>query len=441
MEVIFHYSEIALKKGNRSFYEQILRQNIANSLKQNCDILAKVSIKQSTGFINGEFNQDINCLFQVLLLTPGIAWFGIEYANLPLSTFKDKKYAQVMYQEIALLLHLYFKKFSKHLHINVVRKNKILKVTSQDIWINLRQLQRKSANVGVGGNVFENNIDKEGQIKKKLLDIIGEHIDRLHSLQIIIDNKAVHIYARFNGVFGLPVGATGKGVVLFSGGIDSPVAAFVAAKRGISFDLLHFSPYSADEIKQTKIYEIYKKLKLINPYARLFVASVPFSKQAKTNQEIIAKLYNPMVVFKRIIAQVACLLGTKLYKNGFIVVSGDSLGQVSSQTISNLIAVNKAFYYTNIKQNIKNDQSDQELCLDRAVFVRPLSGMNKDEIIDIAKQINTYDSSIKEYVDCCSILAKTSKTSTNLGKIQMQDKYLNIEKIIKQAFDTVQKIE
>jgi len=199
------------------------------------------------------------------------------------------------------------------------------------------------------------------------------------SLRVLEDGIYVHT-SQFEGIGGLPAGTSGHVVVLLSGGFDSPVAAYLMAKRGcsLSFVFFHAYPYVGDEVK-AKVRELVEVLCTYQQRCSLYIVNYGRIQQA------IAEACDPTyrtVLFRWYMLRAAELLANKLQAEG--LVTGDVLGQVSSQTLSNLAL------------------------LDRATLLpvlRPLLGHNKREIIDLARRIGTHDISVRPHDDACALFA------------------------------------
>lgn len=448
-QIIFRYSEIGLKGQNLRFYEKILQNNIFNTIKyiykKELDFVIKFDQKQGKIYINSESAEKASKIAEKILLSlkyvSGIAWYAKVEQTVTTKEFASD-YKVALDKTLKQLGTFYFE------NIVVKRYDKSLSFTSHDIWLYvrkyLRDLQDNKADVIQKSSVVKqydihsvnNSSNKDHDMKlKNRVTKSGNRVTSKQDLIILIHKNNVLFAVKKLGLGGLPVGATGKGIVLFSGGIDSPVASIMMANRGTNFSLLHFTPLSAQEIKKTKIYKLYKVLKLYNPYTKLYIANIPFIQDLlKNNNKLQSqKIYNLMILFKRLIVRIAYRFGAKLYKYNFITVLGDSLGQVSSQTISNMIATTESFYSFN------NDKCSDSI--KKSVLIRPLVGLNKDFIIDLAKKYGTYELSIQEYIDCCSRLAKNSKTETNLSKMQTQEAELDMNSIVGRSIETIQVVE
>ena len=201
------------------------------------------------------------------------------------------------------------------------------------------------------------------------------------TVDIRITNERIYVYTKnVKGVGGLPVGTSGHLITLLSGGFDSPVASFLMSRRGCDQTLIFFHayPFVGDEVKE-KILELSQVLSQYQRRGVLFV--IPFGEIQTMISEKCRESYRTLF-FRRYMLETAQLLGRKINAKG--LVTGDALGQVSSQTIENMAAVEKG--------------------LDLPVL-RPLVGAGKREIIDWARQIGTHDISVRPHDDACSMLA------------------------------------
>ena len=235
-------------------------------------------------------------------------------------------------------------------------------------------------------------------------------------MEIVVDigNKNCFIYSeKMKGIGGLPVGTAGKLVSLISGGIDSPVASFMMMRRGARIVFVHFKNKTVSSgAGSDKIEKLVETLSCFQGRSKLYV--VPFEEFQK---EIIAKIpsKNRMIIYRRVMFKLSEIIAKKENAKGF--VTGDSLSQVASQTIDNINAIYKA-------ANLP--------------ILPPLIGINKQETIDLAKQIDTYETSIIPYQDCCSFLiAKHPETRARLDEIIRQEENLEIDEIVKRVMDRI----
>ena len=257
----------------------------------------------------------------------------------------------------------------------------------------------------------------------RLLDAFPELKVDVHKpevlLQVEIRNK-INIYSvEIPGPGGMPIGTAGKAMLLLSGGIDSPVAGYMIAKRGVQIEATYFHapPYTSDRAKQ-KVVDL---AKLVSRYSGPMVLNVV------NFTDIQLAIYEKCphdeltIIMRRYMMRIAEELGKKSGCLGLI--TGESIGQVASQTMQSL-------YCTN------------EVC-EMPVF-RPVIGFDKQEIIDLSEKIGTYETSIQPFEDCCTIfVAKHPVTKPNLNIIKNDEKHLDdcIEEMLKTAIDTVESIE
>lgn len=237
--------------------------------------------------------------------------------------------------------------------------------------------------------------------------------------KIYIDVKEnVYVYAdRFEGLGGLPIGSSGKGLLLLSGGIDSPVAGFMVAKRGMKIDCLHFHsyPFTSKRALQKAI----DLGEILSAYTgKMTIYSINLADIYKEiNQNCDRR--ETTILSRRFMMRIANKIAeSKEYQ---ALITGESLGQVASQTIESISVI--------------NDSSERPI-------LRPLVAMDKKDIIDISYKIGSYEKSIEPYDDCCSIFAPDSPlTKPKLKYIKMSEEKLDIEKLENEAIDKIEIIE
>ncbi len=255
---------------------------------------------------------------------------------------------------------------------------------------------------------------------------IGELLEKETKIEVDLKNPELIIFIdiqkedllvfseKIKGLGGLPVSTSGKGLLLFSGGIDSPVAGHLMQRRGMHIDLVHFHVFTkAEKLKETKIFELAKTLAKFQAKIRLY--AVPYYLFQMKALEFES---NELVLFRRFMLKTAEELAKK--SGAKALITGDSLGQVASQTIENLQATDSAV---------------------KTIVLRPLIGLDKEQIVKIAKEIGTYEPSIKPYKDCCSIITKKAKTRSNLKKLEEIEEKIEIEKLIEETLKLVEEIE
>jgi tRNA uracil 4-sulfurtransferase len=197
---------------------------------------------------------------------------------------------------------------------------------------------------------------------------------------------------KLKGPGGLPVGTSGRVLVLLSGGIDSPVAAYLMAKRGCRVDFIHFTATSMhrEEALDSKVWHLAQQLGRYTFGSRLFLVPYVHFDLALMRQKVEYEL----VLFRRFMGRVAERLADQIRARG--LVTGDNLSQVASQTMSNLVSTSRA--------------------CEIPIF-RPIIAFNKDETIALAEKIGTYEISIKPYKDCCALISGNPKTRSNHEKL------------------------
>jgi thiamine biosynthesis protein ThiI len=216
-------------------------------------------------------------------------------------------------------------------------------------------------------------------------------------------------------ISGMPVGSAGKGLLLISGGIDSPVAGYMMAKRGMKLDCLHFHsfPYTGEAAKE-KVVELAKKVGEYNGGINLYVVSFTHIQEAihkHCPEEFM------ITIMRRFMMRIAERLAKQ--QNDQAIITGESLGQVASQTIESMTSSNSVVTMP---------------------VLRPLVAFDKIDIIEIARKIDTYETSILPYEDCCTVfLPKFPAIKPNLERVQRAESRLDIDALIDEAFANVEK--
>ncbi|GAA3985751.1 tRNA 4-thiouridine(8) synthase ThiI [Actinomadura viridis] len=236
-----------------------------------------------------------------------------------------------------------------------------------------------------------------------------------HTLSIEVDRDEVFVFSGgLAGQGGLPVGMSGRGLVLMSGGIDSPVAAYRMMRRGLHLDYLHFSgmPFTGPE-SIYKAYALVRELDKFQGGSRLFV--VPFGKAQQAIKSSGADRLS-VIAQRRLMLRTGEVLARRL--GGGTLITGDALGQVSSQTLTNLTALDDAV---------------------ELPVLRPLIGMDKVEIMDQARRIRTLTISELPDEDCCTLLApRRAETRAKIDDLHRIEKRLDVEELAEQLAGSVQ---
>ncbi len=376
--LLIKYGEIALRGKNRGQFETKLILNI----RKNLDGLGNFYVVKEQGrFILENLDGDIDYDLVIPKVKVVIGIVGIA---------KCVKIESKNLDEI------------KEVAFNVLkdtRKNeKTFKVISKRADKNF-PLKSNELSIEVGEYLYENT-DLEVDVKKPEIKINVE----------IRSN--VYIYANtIKTIGGLPYGSSGKGVLLLSGGIDSPVAGFLMAKRGVELICVYFHspPYTSERAK-IKVCDLAKRLSDFTGGIKLYV--VPFTKTQLYLYDKVAP-EKITILLKRAMIKIGEKISEK--EKGLGLIMGDSVGQVASQTMHSINAINSA---TTLP------------------LYRPLTSFDKQEIIDLAKEIGTYDISSRPYEDCCTIfVAKHPETKPKRSIIESIDKNLDIEELLNEAVD------
>jgi thiamine biosynthesis protein ThiI len=258
----------------------------------------------------------------------------------------------------------------------------------------------------VGGYILHNS-NKELSVNVKTPECIVHIEIREHAY--IWSSKD-----KIKGVGGLPYGINGSTMLMLSGGIDSPVAGYLMARRGVALNCVyyHSHPYTSERAKD-KVKELAKILARYTEEVNLYI--VPFT---EIQMSIIEKCREDelTILMRRFMMRIACSLADKLGIDS--VATGESIGQVASQTMDGLI--------------VSTD------CADRPVF-RPLISMDKEDIMTIARQIDTYETSILPYEDCCTIFVpKHPKTHPKVDKMRKSEEALDIDSLVNSAIENME---
>ena len=377
--IVIRYGEIFLKGKNRKIFENLLKDNIQNSLK---DIPHKFSVKHTRYIVsNYGNNEDLVC--QKLNKV-----FGI-YSYSPAIMIPND--LQKIY-EIATDLS---KDFVGTFKVETNRADKTISKTSIEI-------SRE-----IGGNILKNNPNLKVDVKKPQ-NIV--HIDIRETGETFIFTQEI------KGLGGLPTGCAGKGLLLLSGGIDSPVAGFMMAKRGMRLDGLHFHsyPYTGIAAKE-KVIKLAEKVGEYSGRFNLYVVS--FTEIQEQIHEKCPENYM-ITIMRRFMMRIAERLSKQIDSQA--IITGECLGQVASQTIESMTSSNSVVTMP---------------------VLRPVIAFDKEEIVEIAEKIDTFETSILPYEDCCTVfLPKNPLIKPKLEKVLYEESKLDVEGLINKAMENIEKI-
>ncbi len=377
------FGEIFLKGKNRNiFYKQAI-----NNIKRNIREIkhGKIYTESSKLYIEAD-RQDFEKLKENILKV-----FGISYLAYVLKTNKD---LDSIYEATKEVVENSYADNKYTFKVESRRTDKTFKLKSPEL------------SAKIGGFM--------------LRDFPNLRVD-VHNpdFKLYIDVKEnVYVYAdRFEGLGGLPIGSSGKGLLLLSGGIDSPVAGFMVAKRGMKIDCLHFHsyPFTSKRALQKAI----DLGEILSAYTgKMTIYSINLADIYKAiNQNCDRR--ETTILSRRFMMRIANKIAEN--KEYQALITGESLGQVASQTIESISVI--------------NDSSERPI-------LRPLVAMDKKDIIDISYKIGSYEKSIEPYDDCCSIFAPDSPlTKPKLKYIKMSEENLDIEKLENEAIEKMEIIE
>jgi len=386
--LLVHYGEIALKGGNRSLFENRMLQNVRAAIAPfgQSDVRkteVRFIVYPKTGGAQTPAFDDKKALTALSRV------FGVESVSPAIAVAPDIG----LITEAALSQADSLGLRGKSIRVECKRSNKSFPLNSQQV-----NMLVGKALVDAGCSVDLDNPDETVFIE-------------------ILKDKALVAFGRIRGPGGLPVGSSGRVLSLLSGGIDSPAASWLMMKRGCDIDLLHVHQFAGNkDAKSSKIMRLARLIRGFSPHrVRLYL--VPYLEFYKKTTAIQSS--SELVVFRRFLLRLGNALAAK---EGYLgMVTGDSLGQVASQTLENLYA------------------TDEVAAL--PVF-RPLIGYNKQEIVSLAMRIGTFDTSIEPYKDCCSLVAtKNPSTRVPLEKAKRIEQEIEMEKIVERTLADMEVVE
>lgn len=375
--VLLKYGEIALKGLNRPMFEQRLVKNLAHVLEP----IGKFSIRKSQSMIYVEPLEET--MDMELAIEQMQKVFGI--VNICPAVSCEKDMDSIAKTTIACLQEMDTE--GKTFKVEAKREDKQFPLNSPQI---CQQM---------GGCILKN-------VSGLKVDVHNPDI----LVQIEIRKKAYIFTEKVAGAGGMPVGTNGKAALLLSGGIDSPVAGWMIAKRGVALDAVHFHshPYTSDRAKE-KVIDLAKILSAYTGKINLHV--IPFTEIQLAIIDQCPKNYLTLIM-RRVMMRIA----ERIAKQGHAqaLITGESIGQVASQTMESLAVTDHA--------------------VSMPVF-RPCIGMDKEEIVQISKKIDAYETSILPYEDCCTIFVpKHPKTRPEIAEILEAEQALtNLEEMIETA--------
>lgn len=384
---LIKYGELAIKGKNRYLFEN----RLVDTIRKNLKIVGQFKVQKEQGRITVEpidDNVDVKMIIDRLSRIFGI--IGIAYGT---------KHEEVSVEAAEMLALHHMKEACKDegittFKVETRRADKRFPMKSMELSAHL------------GGYLLD---QMPGKLK---VDV--------HNPDVVLRvelRSGSYVYSKtYKGAGGMPYGTNGKATLLLSGGIDSPVAGWMIAKRGVEVDAVYFHspPYTSERATQ-KVVDLAKKVAVYTGGMKVHI--VPFT---DLQMRIYEKCPHEQltIIMRRIMMEIAQRIAVK--NNSMGLITGESIGQVASQTMHGLVCTDAA--------------------ANMPVF-RPLIGFDKDEIVTIAKKIDTFETSILPYEDCCTIFVpKHPETKPKLESIERSEVALEdeLETMIQQAIDTME---
>lgn len=384
--LIAKYGEIGVKGKNRYIFENKLIRNIKNMLKS----VGEFNVYKEYGRIYIDVDdsnyetaiEEVRKVFGVVGVCPAI---------------KREKDYELLKETALFLLKNKIEAGNKTFKIASKRGDKSFHLTSQEMSIDI------GGYVLTGINAMEDEMYTSAKVDVKNPDVV---------ITCEYRNEHILVYAdSVSGFGGLPLGTNGKAMTLLSGGIDSPVASWLVAKRGVDIEAVHFHSYPfTNERSQEKVRELAKILsKYCGPINLHMVNILDIQKAIaeKCNEE------ESTILSRRFMMRIAQEIGKKRYCDALI--TGESIGQVASQTMQGINCTNAV--------------------VEIPVF-RPLIAMDKVDIIKTAEEIGTYETSIIPEADCCALFSpKKPVTKPRLERLEKSESKLDVEELVKSAIE------
>ncbi|HFH7411666.1 TPA: tRNA uracil 4-sulfurtransferase ThiI [Streptococcus agalactiae] len=374
-EIMIRYGELSTKKKNRMCFINKLKNNMEHVLSIYPDVSVKTDRDRGHVYLNGtDYHEVAESLKEI---------FGIQAFS---PSFKVEKNVDTLVKAVQEIM------------TSVYKDGMTFKITAKRSDHSF-ELDSRALNHTLGDAVFSVLPNIKAQMKQP--DI---------NLKVEIRDEAAYIsYENIRGAGGLPVGTSGKGMLMLSGGIDSPVAGYLALKRGVDIEAVHFAspPYTSPGALK-KAHDLTRKLTKFG--GNIQFIEVPFTEIQEEIKEKAPEAYL-MTLTRRFMMRITDRIREN--RNGLVIINGESLGQVASQTLESMQAIN---------------------AVTATPIIRPVVTMDKLEIIDIAQKIDTFDISIQPFEDCCTIFAPDRpKTNPKIKNTEQYEKRMDVEGLVERA--------
>ena len=377
--IVIRYGEIGTKGKNKKDFIKCLYNNIKNSLKKNKKLKFMNRYDRQYVELNGE---DPKTLYSSLNMIAGISSYSPCY-------FTERNIDSLKETIKEIIKDMDFKTFK----VDTKRADKTFEIESMEV------------NKIIAGVILRN--------KEVKVDVHEPEV----KFNIEIRGEGIYIYhEKYKGMGGYPLGVGGKALVLLSGGIDSPVACFEMMKRGVTIECIHFAsfPYTSKAAEE-KVFDLAHKLNALQADIKLHM--IPFTKLQEAIYENVDESY-AITIMRRMMYRISERVARR--NNCLALVSGESVGQVASQTLNSMQVINEVTSFP---------------------MIRPLACFDKLEIIDIARKIDTYDISIRPFEDCCTIFTpKNPVTKPSLEAAINYENKFNYEELIDEIMKNINTI-
>lgn len=376
--VMIFFGELSTKGKNIMDFIRLLGKNVSHALKD--FKTAEVEVKKDHIYVilNDENYEDIK---KQLKKVPGIGSFALAKAvENDIEKIKEEA------------LRVYLLSGKTTFKVETKRVYKDFPMHSDEI------------NRAIGGRILKT-------VETSKVDVHNPEL-RIH---VMVREDSTYVYAiKEKGMGGYPLGIAGKSLLLISGGIDSPVASYLMMKRGVKLECIHFAapPYTSSKVID-KIHDLLKIMTQYQPDIKLYI--VPFTDLEKKIYEVAGPSYC-VTIMRRMMLRISERIAKQ--HNDLVLSSGESIGQVASQTLYSMQVIEQ---------------------VSTLPMIRPLACMDKTEIIDLAKDIGTYDISIRPYEDCCTIFTlKDPVTHPKLETVEEIEASFDFESMVKDCIRNVQ---
>lgn len=375
-EILIRYGEISTKGKNRKQFISRLRENLRFVFQDVTDL--RIRSEHDRMYLRSSHEHEMAILLERLPRVFGIQSFS------PVAECKtDLEEMKALAVKIVEGIDYKGKTFK----VNVRRAYKKFELDTYEL------------NRDLAGHVLTTLPGMTVQMKNPEIELVVE----------VRENGTYMMVEKIPGAAGLPVGSNGKALLLLSGGIDSPVAAYFIMKRGVRIEAIHFfsPPFTSDQSLE-KVKDLCQQISQFGGKVRLHI--IPFTEIQQTIQQNVPENVT-MTSTRRMMMKISDLVRKEI--DAKVLVTGENLGQVASQTLESLAAIND---------------------VTTTPILRPLITYDKLEIIDIAQKIGTYETSIRPYEDCCTVFTPASpKTKPKIDKMNYYESFTDFDEMIEHA--------